>query len=689
MNVRCFRDDVDPPRPRQPSVDQEKLNVVEEQKKCTIEEIKADKTDEGVVDLPPESPKPQPLAFSIDFNDGKSVDMSKYENFMKRSQARHQRVQSMSASWTKPSPGNPPQQRPPMSAKLPRKAHGYHSEGYFSSDQEDTTIAATKNRQIANENKQIYSNCNNSFSPSGHERDSFRNKHLKLEHYNSSNNSPTAENRNPFERSPDSLNSSLNRKSKSPMVDGIMSRSDILPSRQGLNLPIKHPYTAALNRTNSEMKNNPIYGNVPSNYSLRSPYIIEQSPNDAPMLADTSSPELDLLTPDTVALTPGTPLRNSLRRNSSGHFRSCSPAPRSSIKTSSGTVSLEQITRSPSVTRNIATKTVQMLNSENDGNISPSSTVSEAGTYTIEADHYTEEQKALMNIDEMFGTDEFKQPLMEALGMLNKPTEIQLQILESKRDYVITKEPRFASGIREELLLAKNIPDPIRKVSTDKNVLEISCCYESPTESHNEPPQIVKPPKTAKSYLDKIKSRVKNISEKTFQKVPKTHDSQDVGSFTSVTASGILSSNQKSTKPYDNREKLYRKNSLTKSQIDATEYIHHMPRDNLVLQAVSNESFVPKSSIGCSIISNTILTNTPQMDEGISMKTPEQILVGKLSHISLNRCQGDKSWIQDWADSVKKHNKETVMAPKPDLALTGLPPVSPRHSVILKGKQTF
>lgn len=545
------------------------------------------KSPEGGAPSDPESPKPPPaMAFTIDFDDGKVVDTQRYESLVKKSLARHQRVQSMSASWQRPSPA--PQRKPPMSAKLPRKTRGYHSEGYFSSDQEDSFFAPSKQKDRTPRGE--------FFSPPGGDRDSFRKKNFSSD---PPANTPTVE-----KRSPDAIAAFAPKKSKSPIVDSIMSRSDVLPSRQTLNLPLKQTHTASLSRVTPDK---PSFDSI-SSYRIKS--FSDRNLENVPMIADTSSPELDLLTPDNTLLTPGTPLRIALRSD---------------------------------------------LNPD-EGNASPSSTVSEAGTYTIEADNYTEEQKAKMNIDDAFGLREFDEPIKEALNKIKKS------------DLVITKEPRssFGSNIREELLLAKSIPDPIRKVSTDKNVLEISCCYESPTESI-EP---LKSVKSAKTYLDKIKSRVKNISEKTFQKPKTPENSLDVGSFTSVTASGVLcSANQRYTKSDISSKKLSRKNSLTKSNIDSSEYVHRIPRDNLVCQNVSNDCFTPS-----------------QDNVKSGYQTPEQILVGKLSHLSLNRCQGDKSWIQEWAESVKKHNKETAMAGG-DNTLAGLPPISPRHSILVKGIQ--
>lgn len=85
----------------------------------------------------PVTDSPKPLAFTIDFGPGKAVDTNKFKNMFEKYQNRHRRGQSMS----KIPAGKETTsvlQKPPSSTHFPRKANtDYHSEGYFSSDQED------------------------------------------------------------------------------------------------------------------------------------------------------------------------------------------------------------------------------------------------------------------------------------------------------------------------------------------------------------------------------------------------------------------------------------------------------------------------------------------------------------------------------------------------------------------------
>lgn len=593
----------------------------------------------------PTTPKPHPMAFTIDFGDAKRVDNRRLEELAKKSQARHQRVQSMSASLTRPSPAV---QKPPMSAKLPRKAQGYNSEGYFSSDQEDSGLSGS----IKLRHSPLAQNMNIT-SP-------VTNRHIK---------SPV-ENVHP------------KRTSKSPIVDSIMSRSDNFTSRQGLNLPLKNPtssYTRDVHRT-------PSYGNL-SSYQPRHNMadIIDQSPEGV-MLTDISSPELDILTPDNGLSTPEPSKSPQIRKSRASSetpdlFKKCMPK-------------------------------VEPLYVDDD--VDNQSNNSSTGTYTIEGDNYTEEQKARMSIDRTVAANLLDQEIEETLKRrsVSKERDPEL-IFDYQSSRVITKEPRRDVALRSPLSANKTFEIPT-KISKDKNVLEISCCYESPNDDLAA--QTSKQIKSTRSYLEKIKNRVRTITEKTFPKVPPKHEEDaDIGSFTSVTTSGVLSSKMV---PKDPPIQYRRRCSLTKSEIDQTDYVHRLSRESSVpvqdyMQRMGRESSVPipdylqrlsrESSVPVSLPSNqmpfdnarfesTALKNAQKAlrdDSGVSSDiTPDQV-VGKLSYLSINRCKGDKTWIQDWAESVKKYNNNTLVSS--DINSTFVvdsdrPPLSPRH---LSGKREY
>lgn len=558
----------------------------------------------------PGTPKPHPMAFTIDFGETKPVDNKRLEELAKKSQARHQRVQSMSASLTRPSPAP---QRPPMSGKLPRKAQGYNSEGYFSSDQEDSGVSSSvrlRSSPLAQDKAHITSPITN--------------RHAK---------SPIADMFQP------------KRTSRSPIVDSIMSRSDNFTTRQALNLPLKTPnssYVRDVHRT-------PSYGNLSSSYHSKHPMadIIDQSPEGV-MLTDISSPELDILTPDNGLSTPE-PSKSPLRKG-----RAMSETPDLLFK------------KCPPKHEHL------YIDDEVDRQSNNSST----GTYTIEGDNYTEEQKARMSIDRTFGADLLNEAIEDSLKS-HKEVEPDLVFDSPKPQRVITKEPRRDITLRTALA-TKPIELP-NKVSKDKNVLEISCCYESPNEN-DLAAQTSKQIKSTRSYLEKIKNRVRTITEKTFAKSPPKHEEEpDVGSFTSVTTSGVLSSKY----PIKIEMPVRRRCSLTKSDIDQTDYVHRLSRESSVPVSLPSS----KGLLDNTKFESTVLNNVKALREDGTEMSSDQV-VGKLSYLSLNRCKGDKTWIQDWAESVKKYNnnigKDTDL--NSTFSVEDRPPISPR---LIPGKREY
>ncbi|XP_023938317.2 uncharacterized protein LOC112046073 [Bicyclus anynana] len=546
----------------------------------------------------PSTPKPHPMAFTIDFGNSKQVDNRRLEELAKKSQARHQRVQSMSAGVSRPSPIQ--SQRPPLSAKLPRKAQGYNSEGYFSSDQEDSGVSGSVK---------------------------LRNSPLAQSVDRPNYTSPIVS--RPI-KSP--VNDTLlpKRTSKSPMVDSIMSRSDYIP-RQSLNLPLKSSNSSYI----QNVHRTPSYGNLNCHKHVMAD-IIDRSPEGV-MLTDISSPELDILTPDNGLSTPEhskSPLRKSRAQSETPDllFKKC------------------------------PLKSEPLYIDDEDNESNHSST----GTYTIEGDNYTEEQKARMSIDRTLGLDLYSEPvdMINSHCSIDKDPELVFEYPNLQR--VITKEPRRDVCLRNPL--STNKTGDLQKVSKDKNVLEISCCYESPNET-DLAVQTTKQIKSTRSYLEKIKNRVRTITEKPFSK--SAHEENfDAGTFTSVTTSGVLSSKF----PFKVEMPSRRRCSLTKSDVDQTDYVHRLSR----------ESSVPVSLLGKSVdevkFENTALKNAQKALITNTEVSPDQV-VGKLSYMSLNRCKGDKTWIQDWADSVKKYNNNSLVN-ETDLNSTfaseDRPPISPR-----------
>lgn len=231
--------------------------------------------------------------------------------------------------------------------------------------------------------------------------------------------------------------------------------------------------------------------------------------------------------------------------------------------------------------------------------------VSEAGTYTLDGDKYTEEQKEKMNIDKMtqnaIDDEKLLRPSNRAIRPKNFEQELEVIDLEgAPEDY----RPR-------------------------KNILEVSYCHEST----NLKPKV--------SYLEKLKSRVKNIGGHRSSKSPdkiltvsKPLPSPDVGTFTSITTSGVLS-----VQPtLETNPRMRRKNSLTKSHIDSSEYISRLT-EKMSKPNVDNKK---------SIYQLNVFKNQP---ENIGNEDPVS------SNTSISTAATKDDWIQEWARNAREYSR--------------------------------
>jgi hypothetical protein len=119
--------------------------------------------------------------------------------------------------------------------------------------------------------------------------------------------------------------------------------------------------------------------------------------------------------------------------------------------------------------------------------------VSEAGTYTLDGDNYTEEQKEKMNIDKLAKEHEYE--LMERKLEINESdsnVETDLEVIDLEQ--MPESTPRHAA------------------YGNRKNILEVSFYHQEPSTS------VGSNAKQKVSYLEKLKSRMKNIGDKKFHK---------------------------------------------------------------------------------------------------------------------------------------------------------------------------
>ncbi|XP_037811934.1 uncharacterized protein LOC119603814 isoform X1 [Lucilia sericata] len=274
--------------------------------------------------------------------------------------------------------------------------------------------------------------------------------------------------------------------------------------------------------------------------------------------------------------------------------------------------------------------------------------VSEAGTYTLDGDNYTEEQKDLMNIDKN------GQPIVDnPRRTKNRPKQLD----------AITPTPRSQGTVESK---------------RSNNVLEVNYYHDSEAleprqrTSTSTSDLIMGSHQSAGAYLEKIKSRVLRNMNATKQMdikqdVLKSSHSQptddeevdpDLGCFTSVTTSGVLAKQR----TLDARPKLSRHSGLSTSQIDSSEY-------------VSNETKLKSSGTPASLAGGftdhqkaeyrlNVFTNQKDASQKFAatrnlIETPPETPTGpqptsKLSEVAvLQTAQTKHDWIQEWARNAR------------------------------------
>lgn len=323
------------------------------------------------------------------------------------------------------------------------------------------------------------------------------------------------------------------------------------------------------------------------------------------------------------------------------------------------------------------------------------SIVSDAGTYTLDGDNYTEEEKERMSIDKLARKN------MNLAQDAKRNTISSAQKTENNRKYLNLKmQPQ------QEILLASNNNNAMKVVSEKqrcKNVLDVSYSQSPLRHVSNknidlstQEQSTTNAAKVAKvSYLDKIKSRVKTIGDRTFHKnkspsndggrkirsnvesSSQNDDSSSIavdhGTFTSITACGVLNkfaqletpTSQQSTKVGN------RKNSLTKLQIDSSEYIQ--PKYNIdekLLNSYTDYEKAKQSEYQLNIFStvssytSSTAPSPPQTDDD-NLSTDDKLL-------SIKTAPTKNDWIQEWAKNARRRN--TLLA----ATTSGSPPA--QHS---------
>ncbi|XP_055532890.1 uncharacterized protein LOC129723000 isoform X2 [Wyeomyia smithii] len=246
--------------------------------------------------------------------------------------------------------------------------------------------------------------------------------------------------------------------------------------------------------------------------------------------------------------------------------------------------------------------------------------VSEAGTYTLDGDNYTEEQKERMNIDRM-------------------PTVSQESNVLFTSGPSIVNPPKRPTCFQEELEVIDLERPSSGKMNERRknNILEVAFFHE---------PTCAPPVKSKQSYLEKIKSRMKNITHRSKspdKNIQTQHmNSPDQGTFTSVTTSGILS-----IKPtLQNQPLVLRRNSLTKSHIDSSEYVQGVAKLNIHKTKEDKILNCYTDSEKANVLSDYNAHQDSTRHQTNSDASAISSVVSK------------KDWIQEWAKNAREYSKK-------------------------------
>ncbi|XP_017843345.2 uncharacterized protein LOC108600339 isoform X1 [Drosophila busckii] len=222
--------------------------------------------------------------------------------------------------------------------------------------------------------------------------------------------------------------------------------------------------------------------------------------------------------------------------------------------------------------------------------------VSDAGTYTLDGDNYTEEQKDLMNIDR--------------------------------------NAAAAAAKLRPKQLTVK----PIRA----SNVLEVNYYHEAPQQeqTHSSATSV---------YLEQLKSRVlrqQNVSQAAPSPPSPRSPTADVGCFTSVTTSGVLAK-QRALHTYP---KLTRhSHSLSTSQIDSSEYVTNEAKLRHAQALAGGATDRQKAEYRLNVFSSS--SNNQQQLHQLP-ETPTTPTTSSDAAL-LQSVPTKQDWIQEWARNAR------------------------------------
>ncbi|KAF5300714.1 hypothetical protein FQA39_LY11076 [Lamprigera yunnana] len=214
----------------------------------------------------------------------------------------------------------------------------------------------------------------------------------------------------------------------------------------------------------------------------------------------------------------------------------------------------ETLTRQSSSPETEVNNDEEKVTDGNDADFDTSDTVSDAGTYTLDTDNYTEEQKARMSIDREFN--------IEQVSFMKKTEEyLQSLIVNKEQSAAKLKETKTSKQCNVlEALKSQKTLSPILSPTQNLSIIDVV-----------EQDKILYPSPKAKTGIN---------------------CGHDQGCFTSVTSSGAFS-----RKGESKIKEHIRQPSLTKSEVQIQTYVDICNHTNGVVQTMTPEEKAPSKVI--------------------------------------------------------------------------------------------
>ncbi|XP_049543914.1 uncharacterized protein LOC125956262 isoform X1 [Anopheles darlingi] len=299
--------------------------------------------------------------------------------------------------------------------------------------------------------------------------------------------------------------------------------------------------------------------------------------------------------------------------------------------------------------------------------------VSETGTYTLDGDNYTEEQKQRMNIDRISGGSA---AVIAAPVIAPGPTDRPVRPTAFREELEVIDLERLATSTANAASDSGHTKPAAGTTAPEKrkhNILEVSYFHEPAITMAQSAGAEKDRTKAKQSYMEKLKSRMKNITQGGKASHERKQclaelESPDQGTFTSVTTSGILS--LKPTLEDNPKVVARRRNSLSKSHIDSSEYVqgvaklnihgteteeaHPAPGDQQLEHKILNcyTDSEKAQQHGMMTQGSPQAAGQQQTGENRHRKTPSDVA-------ALTSVTSKKDWIQEWAKNAREFSKTT------------------------------